>query len=652
MSFKLMEAFIDITAPTQKAFAGVDAVKTKLGTVPAQKTIEVKLDETGVDTGIASVKEKLGKLDKKGRLRDEHGRFIGTGNGGESGGGGGGLSLAFGRMGLGGGGGGAGSALAGATAGLASAGAMMAVPALVSTLREGVMGASNLAETVSKVEVIFGDASVKVKDFAGSMAEAFGSNRTEILDAAAGFGLLGKAAGQSQEEAAGFSVVMAKLADDASSFYNVPLTEALTTIKSALVGEAEPIRRFGVLLNEGAVKAEAYRLGVAKVGAELTEGQKVAARSSLIQKGLADATGDHARTAGSFANQWREFTGRMYEFSTTIGSIALPALNGILAVINPVAQGAQMIAKGFADATAAVRNFAGSGYNALFGSRWGSGDVAVPGAGAGKALPPAGADQGVAGGLHAAKFGMDAARKHVADETAKDEQDLLIKKAKDEKSDADRKAANDRTDQAMFKFNFIQRQRGFLNQQTIDKQHFNAGMTDAQKQAELDKNQGRAEKLFENKFGGKPLPADARADSTEARNTIEGLKSMFKDLAPQASGLFAQAKQNVLGLTAKGINTIDAAGEGERIRKANEKERKFQIQDERKNFQSQIFRSGEDLYNAAQVANLTKKTDDPGAKQQAEIAKNTALAAKELQGGFAKLIDTIKQLPQLGVVLK
>ena len=270
MAFKLMEAFVDIAAPTQKAFASIDSVKTKLITIPGQKTVQIQLDQSALDSGLASAKEKLKRFNSAGRLIDEKGRYAGAG--------GGGLGAALGGMGGSG-------ALAGATAGLASAGAMVAVPAIVSTLREGVMGASNLAETISKVDTIFGDASEKVKGFAEGMSEAFGSNQGELLDAAAGFGLLAKAAGQSKEEAAGFSVTMARLADDASSFYNVPLTEALTTLKSALVGEAEPIRRFGVLLNETAVKTEAYRLGVAKVGAELTEGQKVAARYSLIPEG-------------------------------------------------------------------------------------------------------------------------------------------------------------------------------------------------------------------------------------------------------------------------------------------------------------------------------------------------------------------------------
>lgn len=189
---------------------------------------------------------------------------------------------------------------------------------------KAVMGASDLNETVSKIGVVFGEQQGIVTGYADQMARDFGAPKQEILDAAASIGLIGKASGLSQADAANMSTELAQMAVDASSFYNVPLPEALQAIQSGLVGEAEPMRRFGVLLNEAAVQEEAVALGLATMGQELTEGMKAQARASLITKGMSDASGDLARTQDSLANRIKEAKGRAMNFATDVGSRLLP----------------------------------------------------------------------------------------------------------------------------------------------------------------------------------------------------------------------------------------------------------------------------------------------------------------------------------------
>lgn len=196
-----------------------------------------------------------------------------------------------------------------------------------------VMAASDLNEQVSKTGVVFGPQAKVVTDAAQQMADKFGMSKTVFLEAASGIGLVGKASGLTQKGAAGLSTDMARLAADASSFYNVPVTEALDAMKSGLVGEAEPMRRFGVLLSDAAVQAESARLGLSTMGDELTEGQKVQARSSLIMKGMTDAQGDLARTSDSVANRVKELQGRATNFAADMGSKALPAVAAFLGAV-------------------------------------------------------------------------------------------------------------------------------------------------------------------------------------------------------------------------------------------------------------------------------------------------------------------------------
>lgn len=222
------------------------------------------------------------------------------------------------------------STMRGATGAVAALGGAFAAVQVGGFFKDAVMGASDLAETMSKVDTVFGDAQKQVTGFANQMAKDFGLPKREILDAASSIGLIGKASGLSQADAAKMSTQLGKLAADASSFYNVPLPEALQAIQSGLVGEAEPMRRFGVLLNAQAVDAEAARLGLEKVGKEYTEGAKAQARASLIMSGMKDASGDLEKTQGSLSNRIRELKGRFQNFTTELGSRAIPAIQGLL----------------------------------------------------------------------------------------------------------------------------------------------------------------------------------------------------------------------------------------------------------------------------------------------------------------------------------
>lgn len=231
------------------------------------------------------------------------------------------------------------SKLGGAFGGIAKAGvaafAVVGVAAGAFGVK-AVTAAADLNETISKVGVVFGQQADQITTFANQMASDFGLPKRAILDAAASLGLVGKAAGLAVPEATNMAQGLAKIAADASSFYNVPLEEALVAIQSGLVGEAEPLRRFGVLLSEAAVKAEAARLGIAATGTELTEQQKTMARSSLITKGFADATGDLERTQGSFANQMRAFRGDITNLAADLGQKLLPAAQSLLGAFRPM----------------------------------------------------------------------------------------------------------------------------------------------------------------------------------------------------------------------------------------------------------------------------------------------------------------------------
>lgn len=204
-------------------------------------------------------------------------------------------------------------------------------------IRSTVMGAADLAETMSKVGVVFGDQASVVTSAADQMAKAFGVPKREFLDAASQFGLIATGSGLAEKEAAAMSATLAKLAADASSFYNVPVDVALEKIRAGLTGESEPLKAFGVLMDETAVKAQAVAMGLAREGQELNNQAKFLARNAIITRGLASAQGDLERTSGGAANQARMFWGQLQTLGDTIGTALMPAFTSLLNLLNEVA---------------------------------------------------------------------------------------------------------------------------------------------------------------------------------------------------------------------------------------------------------------------------------------------------------------------------
>jgi hypothetical protein len=210
---------------------------------------------------------------------------------------------------------------------LRTVGAASLMGALGIGFAKAVKGASNLNESLNKVDVIFGPAAARIKQDAQEMANKFGIVKTEFMDMEGNFGQLLQSMGKmTQTASAAMSGDLARMAADASSLFNVGFEEAGTKIAAALRGETEPIRSLGVDVSELTVEQELLRSGAKKVGGEFTTQQKVVARSALVTKGLRVAMGDLAATSGGFANINRAVWGRVQNAMDSFGQAILPVV--------------------------------------------------------------------------------------------------------------------------------------------------------------------------------------------------------------------------------------------------------------------------------------------------------------------------------------
>lgn len=185
--------------------------------------------------------------------------------------------------------------------------------------------ASDLDETTSKTAVVFGTAADDILDFSTTTAGALGQTQQQALDAASTFGIFGKSAGLAGADLSDFAIDLTTLASDLASFHNASPEEAITAIGAALRGETEPMRRFGVLLDDATLKAKAMEMGlISTTSNALTPQQKVLAAYNVIMAQTVDAQGDFARTSDGLANTQRVLKAELTDLATEWGTALLP----------------------------------------------------------------------------------------------------------------------------------------------------------------------------------------------------------------------------------------------------------------------------------------------------------------------------------------
>lgn len=209
--------------------------------------------------------------------------------------------------------------------------------------KEMVNMASAVEEMQSKSAVVFGQFVSSVRKQLGDFGDEVGRSTHELEQMASSIQDTFVPMGFARGEASKLSVELTKLAVDVASFNNASDVETMMAFQSALVGNHETVRRFGVVITEATLKQELLRMGINKASKDVTNAEKVQARLNLIIAGTSDAHGDASRTSGSFANTSKALSSALNELSVDVMTPMLPKLTRMV--------------EGFIDATDKARTF-------------------------------------------------------------------------------------------------------------------------------------------------------------------------------------------------------------------------------------------------------------------------------------------------------
>ena len=224
------------------------------------------------------------------------------------------------------------SAILGLGAGLTAVGVAGAI-----AFGKTAKAASDLEEIQSKFNVVFGKFAPEAEAMTKVLQKDYLLSETAAKKALSSFQDLFVPLGFTREEASGLSGDLVKLTADVGSFNNMPTAEVQRDFQSALVGNHEAVRKYGIIITEATLKQKAYELGIdnvkeknGKLVGTLTALEKVQVRQALLYDMTSDAQGDVARTSDSYANKVKALKADMEDLQTEIGTAVLPIFSALI----------------------------------------------------------------------------------------------------------------------------------------------------------------------------------------------------------------------------------------------------------------------------------------------------------------------------------
>ena len=211
--------------------------------------------------------------------------------------------------------------------------------------------AGDVDELRSKSGAVFREFTDEVRSELSKFGDEVGRSTHELEGMASSVQDTFVPMGFARGEAAKLSTSLTKLAVDVASFNNAQDDETMQAFQSALVGNHEAVRRFGIVITETELKNELLRMGITKTYNEIDAQTKVQARLNLIMAGTKDAQGDAARTAGSFANLQKGLRGELSELADEVGLTLVPAFSELTEMLITATKNTKNFLRSFGIAT-------------------------------------------------------------------------------------------------------------------------------------------------------------------------------------------------------------------------------------------------------------------------------------------------------------
>jgi hypothetical protein len=237
--------------------------------------------------------------------------------------------------------------------------------AIAKGLYDMVEMAAQAEDTLSLLKATFGASADAVTSWANANADALGRSEFKLREYAAAMGVVAKGLTGSEKEAATIGTTFAKLAVDMKSFFPGKTDlDALHALRSALTGETEPMKQFGVVMDEAGLAAFALRQGNQRLWKDMSAAEKTMVRFNFIMASTmaTDVWGTATKEADNFSNRVERLKNKAGDLATKLGMELLPYAQKFLDFLEdaaPYAKKAADAMKELAEHTGAFATVAG-----------------------------------------------------------------------------------------------------------------------------------------------------------------------------------------------------------------------------------------------------------------------------------------------------
>lgn len=198
-------------------------------------------------------------------------------------------------------------------------------------LKEYTTLASDANETRSALGQLFGEeGAAQVDTWSQTMGAAMGRSSYDLQKYASGLGAVLGPVTESRAEAQKMAQSLSELAVDLGSFFNTTDEQAMHALRSGLTGEMESLKKYGIVINDAALKEVAEAKGIKKKITAMSQAEKTQLRYAAIIAASSAAQGDAARTSQGMANATKALKAQLKTLGIDAAKKVVPVIEKLV----------------------------------------------------------------------------------------------------------------------------------------------------------------------------------------------------------------------------------------------------------------------------------------------------------------------------------
>ena len=207
----------------------------------------------------------------------------------------------------------------------AAAPAGLALAALSGIAINAAKEAVDYGETLNAVKVTFGDkGAAEIKKLSDQSAKTYGLSKTDFNNMAVSFSNFASDLATPKKKASDIVKDLSTRVADFASVMNISVPDAAAKMASALAGEAEPMKKFGINISDAAVKAYMLKENI---------DDPAMGRYGLLMEKTSAYAGDFANTSDSLANKQKILKAEFDNLKISIGEKLIPVFEVMMDLV-------------------------------------------------------------------------------------------------------------------------------------------------------------------------------------------------------------------------------------------------------------------------------------------------------------------------------